>query len=183
MPSPRPRRPMRRDRHDGSTPTRRWIGYLAGVLALLAAAGISVSWFLLSSWSELHVASRPEADQAFMEAMTQAGGGAPYLEISDTGAVLVHRELERPRPVALGTLHLLAWEPDGERLLRMALPFWFIRIKMSGTLNLGTLTTALAGDWEHLDLRVSEQDLEKRGPGIILDHRLSDGKRLLVWSE
>jgi hypothetical protein len=65
----------------------------------------------------------------------------------------------------------------------VAFPFWFVRVKMSATFNLGTLTSALARDWGHLDLRVSVQDLEKRGPGIILDHRLPDGKRLLLWSE
>ena len=118
-----------------------------------------------------------------MDALTRAGGGVPYIEISDTGSVLVHRELEHHDPVALHTLHMLAWEPEGKRLLRVAFPYWFVRVKMSETFNLGTLTSALARDWEHLDLRVSEQDLERRGPGIVLDNRLPDGKRLLLWTE
>ena len=91
--------------------------------------------------------------------------------------------MERPKPVALCTLHLLAWEPKGSRLLRMSFPFWFVRIKMSETFNLGTLTSALASDWEHLDLKVTEHDLQKRGPGIVLDHQRPDGARILLWTE
>lgn len=161
----------------------RWVGTLALVLGGIAVAGILFSAVLFSRWSEIRTLSPEQADRAFAEALAGAGGGPPYLEISPAGAVLVRRELERPEPVKLRTLHLLAWEPDAARMLRIGFPFWFVRAKMTETLNLGTLTSALAHDWERLDLRVSERDLERLGPGLVLDQRLQDGARILLWTE
>jgi hypothetical protein len=97
--------------------------------------------------------------------------------------VQVHRELESPSPVPLRTLHLVAWDPGHERLLRIDFPFWFVRLKMSRVLNLGTFTSALAHDWQSLDLKVAEEDLERRGPGLILDITSPDGALLLLWTE
>jgi len=162
---------------------RRWIGYTLLVLATVAIAGIGISTFLLSRWSRLDLATAQEAERAFASARAQAGEGSAYVEIAPDGEVVVHRELEHADAAKLSTLYMLAWDPTHTRLLRVTFPFWFVRLKMSDTLNLGTLTTALAGDWAHLDLRVSEQDLARRGPGIVLDHRLDDGKRILLWTQ
>jgi hypothetical protein len=60
---------------------------------------------------------------------------------------------------------------------------WFVRVKMSGGLDLGTLTSLLAGDWQHLDVSVSLRDLERRGPGLVLDHARADGARIVLWTE
>ena len=78
---------------------------------------------------------------------------------------------------------LLAWEPAGKRVMRNAFRFWFVSVKMTDSFDLGTLTSALARDWQHIDLLVSEPYLWKRGSGIVLDHSLPDGRRLLVWSK
>lgn len=155
------------------------------MVAILAAAalGIGASALMLSLWSDLRPASAEEAERAFDAAVAEAGGGPAYLEVSGGGEVLVRRDLERPRPASLRTLHLLAWEPGRARLLRIDFPFWFVRMKMSDTLNLGTLTAALARDWDSLDLSVAERDLERRGPGLVLDQRRPDGARLLLWTE
>ncbi|MEE8586279.1 MAG: hypothetical protein V3T83_15650 [Acidobacteriota bacterium] len=65
----------------------------------------------------------------------------------------------------------------------MGVPFWFVRLKMTESLNLGTITSALAGDWGNLDLKVSVEELERRGAGVVLNHRLEDGTRILLWTE
>ena len=48
---------------------------------------------------------------------------------------------------------------------------------------LGTLSTALARDWQHLDLDVTEEDLERRGPGLVLDEEGAGGRRLMLWTD
>ena len=160
-----------------------WIGIAAAVLAALAVAGIGVSALMFSRWSEVRAVSAEEAAAAFVAAVAEAGGGPPYLEISETGTVAVRRELERGEPVELRTLHLLAWDPDAARMVRVGFPYWFVRMKMTDSLNLGTLTSVLARDWEHIDLSVSEQDLERRGPGLVLDQRTESGARIVLWTE
>lgn len=162
---------------------RPWAWYAVVVLAFLAAAGLGSSWLLLSRWSSIENPSPAGASAAFDRALDGAGGGAPYIEIGASGAVTVHRELEVPGSPPLATLHLLAWDPGLQRLLRVSFPFWFVRLKMSETLNLGTLTAALARDWGNLDLEVTEEDLQRRGPGLVLHLNRPDGGRLLLWTE
>ena len=48
--------------------------------------------------------------------------------------------------------------------------------------NLGTLISVLSSDWDNLDLRVSVDDLERRGPGLVLDHQGADGARIVLWT-
>lgn len=152
---------------------------VASLLAIVGASGL----FVLSRWTELTTVTPEVARDVFVLARTRAGGDLAYLEIAVDGSVRIHRELEGEEPSDLSTLHVVAWEPTGERLLTIAFPFWFVRLKMSKTLNLGTLTTVFAGDWKNLDLRVSEDDLERRGPGLVLDQTRADGARILLWTE
>lgn len=160
-----------------------WVGRVVLGIVVGAAAGLGISAFLFSRWSELRTVAPEEAARVFADTLAQAGGGPPYLEISESGRVSVRRELERVDPVPLKALNVLAWEPAGGRLLEIAFPFWFVRAKMTETINLGTLTSALSRDWRNLGLRVSEKDLGRRGPGLVLDHSRPDGARIVVWSE
>jgi len=162
--------------------SKRRVGWLVLAFVVLAALGLTVAAILLASWTELGTASPEGADRAFTAAAAVAGG-PPYLEIDRHGEVHLHAELEGDAGVPLATLRVLAWSPEGGRLIRVAFPFWFVRMKMGDHLNLGTLTSALAGDWQHLDLKVSVEEMERRGPGLLLDHRLAGGARILLWTE
>ena len=172
------------DAPEGARPARwRWVLTALLLIAALAIGGMTLSALLFSRWSSFEVVTPLAAERAFAEASAAAGGGPPYLVVSETGPVTVRHELEREEPVPLEALSLLAWEPDNRRLLRIRFPYWFVQVKMTDTLNLGTLASVLARDWENLDLRVSERDLERLGPGLVLDHRLEDGTRVLLWTE
>jgi len=160
---------------------RAWLILLA-VIGILAAALLGVSALLLSRWSDLRKATPQEAETAFAAALAGMESRSLYLEVSRDGTVHVHRELEQAVPSDLRTLHVLAWEPSTARLLRLDFPFWFVRLKMNRTLNLGTLGSVLARDWGSLDLQVSEDDLSRRGPGLVLAHALPNGARILLWT-
>lgn len=161
--------------------SRLWIGLaLFGAFALFMAG---LSFLVLSSWSELRTVSAEEAERSFAASLARAGGGPAYIEIGATGEVQVHRELEGPAPQDLETLQVLAWDPEGARLLAVAFPFWFVRMKMTDTLNLGTFLALLRLDWANLDLKITEEDLQRRGQGLVLDHRPQNGRRILLWTE
>jgi hypothetical protein len=156
-----------------------------GALALIAMA---VSAVLLSRWSDLRSSSSPQAAQAFHDVRQQVGrwgadADRAYLHIDAAGHVHVDRRLEHEQQADLRALHLLAWDPASQRLLNVGFPWWFVRVKMNDTINLGTFTTALSGDWQHLDLKISTEELRRRGPGIVLDHQRSDNSCVLLWSE
>ncbi len=154
------------------------VAFLGFVVVMVGASA-----FFMFRWSSWERADFSEAEIAFAEARALSGGGTPYLTVSPDHEVQVHRELEGPAPVPLHALHLVAWDPGHERLLRVDYPFWFVRLKLSRAFNLGTLTSAFAQDWQHLDLKVAEDDLQRRGPGLILDVESTDGAHLLLWTE
>jgi hypothetical protein len=156
---------------------------VVAVVASLAVVGIGVSALMFSHWSDLEHATVPEVSDAFATAIRRAGGPAAYLRIDSQGRVQVNRQLESDHPTKLRTLHLLAWDPKQEKLLQVAFPYWFVRVKMNEKINLGTITSALSHDWDKLDLKISTQELRLRGPGVVLDHTGTNGMRVLLWSE
>ena len=166
---------------------RKPMPWLLGFLGL-AVLGVGIATILFASWTEYRDATSGEAAGDFAKALAAASAagpqaGIPYVSVDSIGTVHVDRSLESDPPTELRTLHLLAWDPQEDRLVQVAFPFWFVRVKMNDAINLGTMTTALSGDWDHLDLKVSVGELRRRGAGVVLDHTRQDGMRLLLWSE
>lgn len=162
---------------------RAWLLWLAVGFIGFAAGMAALSTMMMSRWTKLYETTSADAERRMSEARGALGEGPPYLEVGAAGEMVVRRELERAEPTDLRKLHLLGWDPAREQLVEIEFPWWFVRLKMSEHLNLGTLASALAGDWRHLDLKVTEDDLERLGPGLVLDHRRADGGRLLLWTE
>ena len=75
-------------------------------------------------------------------------------------------------------LHVMAFDPDDGRIVRVTIPFWLLRLK------LGSSTIDFNGNRMDLeDLRLSVEDLENFGPTLIVDHTERGGDRVLVWSQ
>jgi len=76
-------------------------------------------------------------------------------------------------------LHIIVWDPDEQKVVKLNMPFWLLRmtkgqpIKVSGHDDSG----------EPMKLKVTVEDLERRGPGLILDHKEATGERVLVWAQ
>ena len=164
--------------HNRRSSWPRWLG----VLALFAIAGAVKSYLFFVVWSETTDAPQSEAELAVAAAIDEAGGGPPYIDLAAGGTVTIRRDLEADRPSGFDTLTLLAWSPARETLLRIDYPRWFVRLKTSTSLNLGTMIAAARQDWGHLDLSVSYDDLRRRGPALLLDHRLESGARIVIWT-
>ena len=148
---------------------------------VFALTGATVGFTLFSRWSDVREALPPEAQAAFEAALLEAGGGEPYIEITATGPV-VNRDLENPAPVGFSKLKVLGWSAVEQKLVRVEYPRWFVQMKISWGPNLGTMISAARGDWGHLDLSVKYRDLERLGPGLVLDHRMSSGSRIMLWT-
>ena len=150
---------------------------------VLAIFGFVIAALMFSSWSRYESATAVQATASFDEALAQIEDQRAYITISPSGEVEVNRELENQTPAKLAALNLLAWEPGVSRLVRVRFPFWFVKIKTTGYLNLGTFVSLLSKDWEHWDLKVTQDNLMQRGPGLVLDHTRPDGGRIVLWSE
>ena len=166
----------------GGRKKRRWVLPLAA-FAVFAVVMAMLSAFTLSTWGDLSTVEAPQARRIFSQALTPLGPRPPYIEVSRTGTVRVNRDQEAAEPSELASLRMLAYDPASSRLVDIAFPFWFVRLKMSRTFNLANVTSFVLGDWDNLDLTVTEDDLERRGPGLVLDHTTEDGKRIVLWTE
>jgi hypothetical protein len=103
-------------------------------------------------------------------------GQAPLVELDFarySGGVHVNRP--PPVPQSVRTLHALAWDGAEHRLVRLTLPLWVMRVAEPKNLMLAAV---------HLnDLRISVDDIERHGPGLIVDGRTPEGMPVLVWAE
>jgi len=163
-------------------PRRPWLRPLLIGLGVFAIAGAVMSFLFFARWTDVTDARQAAADSVFTAAIAEAGGGTPYIEIAADGSVLVHREQEGSELTAFDTLTLLAWSPEDEKVLRLNYPRWFVRLKTASSFNLGTMIAMVRHDWGHLDLSVSYNDLRRRGPALLLDHRLANGARIVLWT-
>ena len=166
---------------DQATARRSWLRPLLITLGSLAAIGTISASFFFAQWTDVSNALPPEAKLAFEQALVEAGGDAPYIEIIPNGETVIHRDLEPTAPTAFNELVLLAWSATDEKIVRLEIPRWFVRMKLSTSLNLATMVSLWLKDWDQMGLSVSFADLERRGPGLLLDHQRNDGGRILLW--
>ena len=124
-------------------------------------------------------ASEKSAEAEFTRIANRFGGQKPYLVIQDGEPVV-----SEPKGPASGkpveAIHILVWNPDDQKLVRLNVPFWLLRMTKGHPIR---LTTNADPDGEPMFLKVTADDLERRGPGLILDHKEASGERVLVWAQ
>jgi hypothetical protein len=158
-----------------------WVWVVVGIVAVcilgviaMAAAGL---WFV-KSHINIQQTTTATATADFQTIRTQFANQRPLIELDDRGNFL-HANTERPAgSVRPTSLNIMAYDSDDEKVVRMDLPFWMLRLKMRGTrFDVGGSNVDLA------KLRITVEDLERYGPTLILDHKGSDGSRVLIWSQ
>ncbi|MGH9176783.1 MAG: hypothetical protein ACRD1H_20610 [Vicinamibacterales bacterium] len=162
---------------------RRWPYVVLGVAVLLVFVGIgaiiaSIAWFQQNM--QVETSSERDAQTEFDSVRQKFGGREPLLEMHD-GVPRYTRAREESRStagVSLSTLNILVWDPDDERLARIALPFWLLRMK-SDPIQLGAYASGL----DEGGVNVRPEDIEKYGAGVILDTGTSSGERVLLWAQ
>jgi hypothetical protein len=151
---------------------------IVGVLGLFALAGAGIYFF--SRAIETRTVTPESADQLFAEARSRFPKDRPLIEVDEDDRV--HRVTspgDRPTaPNPPSQLHVLAYDADDEKIVRVTLPFWLLRLGDSGAIDLGSHHEL---DLEKVKLDIDE--LERIGPALILDHRGRRGERVLVWSQ
>ena len=160
---------------------RTWVWVVVGIvvfcilgLVAMAAAGL---WFA-KTHIDIQTVSSMTASEDFARVRKQFSTQKPLIELDERGH-FEHANTNRPsgphRPEAL---HVMAFDPDDGKVVRMEIPFWLLRLKVGGA------RISMGGDAIDLkDLRLSVEDLERFGPTLIVDHKGRSGQRVLVWSQ
>jgi len=148
-----------------------------GILCVIAMAAVGL-WFVRS-----HVDIRPATTAAvtdeFQTIRARFPNQRPLIELDDRGNVF-HANTDRPAGTQqVQSLNIMAFDPDDEKVVKMDLPFWLVRLKMGGT----RFEVGRGNNIDLANLHLTVEDLERYGPTLILDHKKSDGSRVLIWSQ
>jgi hypothetical protein len=149
-----------------------------GFIALIAVAGTGI-YFVTHHIHSEH-ATGPDALRAFDGVIASFGSRQPLYELDESDEPRLVRPLASlpTSPTAPETLWMLAWDPEQDHLVRIALPLWLLRI---GSRKMQLTHRGAGFSIERLKLDADE--LARVGPAIVLDYRNQDGVRVLLWTQ
>lgn len=160
---------------------RNWVLILFGVAVLLVFLGIGAI-VATTAWVQQNLAieeTNAGAAQSKFEAVRDKFAGQPaLLDMRDGRPALNPQRTPAPTSQPLEQLHVLVWDPNDQEMASFSLPFWLLRLK-STPIEFSSYASGL--DDNGINLRA--EDIEKHGPGIILDTTSPSGERVLLWAQ
>lgn len=161
---------------------RTWLWVILGVFAFFIVTGIgmaAVTVYWLGSHMDFVETPAPDAARSFDEVRARFPGQSPLIEFSGgRRGTITTNPATTASSTKLTTLHIIAFDHDEGRMMRVDVPFWLLRMK-SGPIAFSSWASGF--DDERVKLRV--EDIEKRGPGIVLDLSEPNEGRVLIWAE
>ena len=162
-----------------------WLSILIAcviIVGMFAIAVVGGTAFFFYRHINTQFTARENAEQQFSEARARFAGRQPLIEIRRGDEPIVHRELVDAAQGRgkIETIRVLAYDADARKLVRVSIPFWLIRLAP------GNHFSFLHDNDIDIDtdrVRLTTEDLERLGPGLILDAHDRRGALVLVWTE
>ena len=101
------------------------VGLVICVVVVAVGAG---AWFFASAFDSTE-SDEVSAAQEFDEVKRRLGTSDPIIQIQNESAVLARRPPVEAPTSELQRVQILAWQPDEERLTRVTLPWWLVRLR------------------------------------------------------
>jgi hypothetical protein len=165
---------------------KKWIPIVAGIVIFVVIVGLGLvagAVYLFTRQVGVQTMASAEAGGEEFEKLRGAlAGQTALIELppeDGDGEAVVHRELATHPTGQVSVLHVRVWAPRDRKLVRVDLPMWTLRLMGSKPITINTGHGSFGG----VPLRVTAEDIDRRGPGLIIDHTARRGERLLVWSE
>jgi hypothetical protein len=150
---------------------------VVGIVFVLAAA--TAGFLLFRSNVQTMTVGPAAAEAEFERTLAPFANEQPLLGRRGEEPRADLRRRER-RPI--DQLHVMAYDPTDERLVNITVPGWLLRLAPHGESSIkidGTDVLESAGG-----RRITIEDLERHGPGLVLDqHGYKGTGRVVVWSE
>ena len=149
-----------------------------GILGIIAMAGVGIYFF--SRNIQTRTESPAVAARDFEHVSSRFEGQKPLIELDQHGRYLKSNTDRKAAPGAKTpeALHVMAFDPDDGRIVRVTIPFWLLRLKLRGSsINFNGRRMELE------DLKLTVEDLERYGPALVVDHTAPSGQHVVVWSE
>jgi hypothetical protein len=167
--------------------TKTWLSIGVAVLIVVVMLGVAAvggtAYFVYSHFRQTSVEDLQAGDR-FAQVRQRLGGRRALLEIDDRDEVVIHRS-ERPVAVASDTrlrrLKAMVYDPREGRIVEVDIPFWLLRMMPSG--GRFSFLNDHGINFDSDRTRLTVEDLEGHGAGLILDHGDRRGAQVLVWTE
>jgi hypothetical protein len=156
---------------------------LAAVLVAAMLIGLGLAVLVLSQSSvDLRSSDAAAVDREFAAVQRRFADKPPYVTVVRDGrlATSVRHELEPGAPARIETVKGIAWHPASGRRVSVSTPYWVFQATRWKAKALGAVVRPFH---EQLGLEVELPDLAPLGPGLVLDERYPDGRRVIVWTE
>ena len=151
------------------------LGVVITVAVVIAGFAGTGAYFVLRHL-EKSVTGEAAANSEMDAIRSRYGPRPPLLEIIDprSGDIRVNRE-PGPAPAPVSTVHVLNWKSEDGEFTRAQVPLWLARFSSVNILS--QLGVAPA------KYRLTVDDIQRYGPGIIADYRSAGTFRILIWVE
>jgi len=162
---------------------KKWIPIVVGIVIFVMVIGVGlVGGLIYVVTRQVHVQTMTASggQEEFDRLLASMAGQKPFIELpapdSDDN-VIVHREMETKQTGSISTLRVRVWSQRDRKLVHVDLPFWMMRLTGNKPIKLN------AGSLRDITLTVTPEEIDRRGPGLILNWAGGHGERLLVWTE
>jgi hypothetical protein len=154
-----------------------WLKAVLGILGVIAvfvlALGGTGAYFVFSNLDQREL---PEAESVKAMEATRArfGQRPPLIEIANpkTMDVRVNRP-DQASSTPVDTIHIINWKRENDEFMTTSIPLWLMRFSSVNILSqLGVAPARF---------RLTVEDIERYGPGIIVDYSVPGEFRLLLW--
>src|SRR5262245_31034890 len=170
------------------TPTWVWVvvgivSFFVLVCVLLVGSGI----YMFRQHVRAETASTQDVQGQFDEARKRFAGQQPLVEVQkgdNNRQVVVHKPPETAERTTLQAIRVLAYDQREGRLVRVDVPIWLARMAMSDRGGSGQRRIAINGENIAFDAgNLTFEDVERHGPGLIVDVGDGQGSQVMVWAE
>ncbi len=148
------------------------------VIFLMVAAGVGTFWLMR------HISTQPatatSAVKTFDQERARFGTEPALLNLDDLdNGFAIQKKIDSlpASPTPATEMGILVWSPDNNRTVRIALPFWLLRLGRKKI----TISGADSFDFDRLKIDVGQ--LERIGPRLIADIERPGGERVLIWTK
>ena len=171
------------------TPTWVWIVFgILGFVALIFIAVIGGGIVMFRQHVHTEAVPKQTAEQEFDRQRNRFAGQRPLVQVTkttdDDSNVVVHRPPETAQRHTLQAIRAITYDERNGRLVTIDVPVWLARWALSGENDRGRRRVTFGDgtvEFESGDLRF--EDIERNGPGLIVDATDERGAQVLVWAE
>ena len=156
---------------------RTWVKATLGTFALIAVAFAALAGtgaYVVFRSMDKQAGSEPEAVRAIDAVKARFAPRPPLVEIADPqrADIRINRAADA-NPAPVDTIHIINWKRETGELTRFEIPLWLMRFSSVNILSQLGIAPAR--------FRLTVDDVERYGPGIVVDYGSPGVFRVFVW--